>query len=80
MAICTLSKKHGVRTLLSGFGGDMTASFNGKGYMAQLARTGHWFELALLRQDKAIAGQFYNTFWTSYGEGIKYTNGNIIEQ
>ncbi|MDY6845348.1 MAG: asparagine synthase-related protein, partial [Thermodesulfobacteriota bacterium] len=51
-------QRHGVRILLSGFGGDITVSFNGMGFMAYLARTGHWFELArILKQRAAVEKQ-----------------------
>ncbi|MDY7031664.1 MAG: asparagine synthase-related protein [Thermodesulfobacteriota bacterium] len=52
-ALYRTSRKHGVRMLLSGFGGDMAASFSGKGYMAQLASIGHWLELAHMVQKRA---------------------------
>jgi asparagine synthase (glutamine-hydrolysing) len=35
----------GVRTLLSGWGGDETAGFNGRGYLAELLREGRWLRL-----------------------------------
>ena len=35
----------GVRTVLSGWGGDELLVFNGRGYFADLLRTGHWITL-----------------------------------
>jgi len=36
----------GVRTILSGWGGDEGVTFNGRGYLAELLRTGRWPTLA----------------------------------
>jgi asparagine synthase (glutamine-hydrolysing) len=45
------AKEHGVRTILSGWGGDEAATFNGRGYLSELFFTGRWQTLArLLRQ------------------------------
>ena len=56
-ALYAAARNHGVRILLSGFGGDMAASFKGKGYIAQLARMGRWLELIrLVRQRAAVEG------------------------
>ena len=35
----------GIRNLLSGWGGDELAAFNGRGYLASLFRNGHWRSL-----------------------------------
>lgn len=35
----------GLRVLLSGWGGDETAAFNGRGYFADLLRQGHWIKM-----------------------------------
>lgn len=40
------ANRHGVTTILSGFGGDETASFNGRGYYHRLALSGSWLELS----------------------------------
>lgn len=40
------AKKQGVTTILSGFGGDEAASFNGRGYFQRLALTGQWRKLS----------------------------------
>jgi asparagine synthase (glutamine-hydrolysing) len=52
-ALYKTARKYDVRILLSGFGGDMAASFKGTGYMAQLARAGRWTELARLARRRA---------------------------
>ena len=36
----------GVKVILSGFGGDETASFDGRGYLEELASSGRWRQLA----------------------------------
>ena len=40
--------EQGVRVLLSGWGGDQGASFNGRGHRAHLLLSGHWGRLAAL--------------------------------
>ena len=40
--------EHGVRVLLSGWGGDQGASFNGRGHRAHLLTSGHWRQLVAL--------------------------------
>ena len=41
-----LAEQQGARILIGGMGGDMAPSMKGTGYLEQLARTGHWLELA----------------------------------
>ena len=50
----------------------------GKIIMTSTSTICAWIKLNTSSQDRAIVGQLDNTFWTNYGEGIKYTNGNII--
>lgn len=38
----------GVRTILSGWGGDEAVTFNGRGYLAELLRSGRWVTLSRL--------------------------------
>jgi len=38
----------GIRTLLSGWGGDETVAFSGRGHLAALGRQGRWLQLARL--------------------------------
>ncbi len=40
------AREEGLRVMLSGWGGDEAASFNGRGYLATLMRRGRWLELA----------------------------------
>lgn len=40
------ARKMGVSVILSGFGGDEAASFDGRGYFQRLALTGRWLKLA----------------------------------
>ena len=62
------AREEGLRVMLSGWGGDEAASFNGRGYLSSLLRRGRWLELArvvagLRRRGKArrllpfLAGQ-----------------------
>jgi asparagine synthase (glutamine-hydrolysing) len=53
-ALYAAARKYEVRILLNGFGGDIAASFYGKGYPAQLGRTGHWLKLARLLRQRAV--------------------------
>ena len=41
------AKEQGIRVLLSGWGGDEGASFNGRGYFEQLLLSGRWWRLAV---------------------------------
>ena len=38
----------GIRTILSGWGGDESVTFNGRGYLAELLRSGRWATLSRL--------------------------------
>ncbi len=40
------AQKRGVKVIMSGFGGDEAASFDGRGYLEQLAVTGRWSKLS----------------------------------
>jgi asparagine synthase (glutamine-hydrolysing) len=44
-AVMRAASERGLRVLLSGWGGDELASFNGRGHLAHLARTGRWLTL-----------------------------------
>ncbi len=50
-----LAQTQGIRVMLSGWGGDELAAFNGRGYLADLWRRGHW--LTLWRESAAYAQQ-----------------------
>lgn len=47
-ALCQVAVDAGARVLLSGYGGDMAASYHGRGYLERLFRAGRWLEM--LRQ------------------------------
>lgn len=48
------ARKKGVGTLLTGAGGNSSISWHAPGYLAQLARTGHW--RTLIRELRAVKG------------------------
>ncbi|ETW99793.1 MAG: hypothetical protein ETSY1_13755, partial [Candidatus Entotheonella factor] len=48
-----LAQAQGIRVILSGWGGDELAAFNGRGYLADLWRQGHW--RTLWRESAAYA-------------------------
>lgn len=51
------AQKMGASLIISGFGGDEGASFNGRGYLQSLALTGRWLKLAKFADAKGI-GRF----------------------
>jgi asparagine synthase (glutamine-hydrolysing) len=48
MRVSRLAAERGIRVMLSGWGGDEFATFNGRGYMASLFLSGRW--ISLLRE------------------------------
>ncbi len=64
-----LAQAEGIRVMLSGWGGDELAAFNGRGYLADLWRRGHW--RTLWRESRAY-GQLrgYRTAQVLRGKGI----------
>ena len=47
----------GIRTMLSGWGGDELLAFNGRGYFPDLLRRGHWLTL---QRELALRNQLHN--------------------
>jgi asparagine synthase (glutamine-hydrolysing) len=45
-AVCVRAEEQGVSLILSGWGGDEGATFNGRGALAELFRRGRWLKLA----------------------------------
>jgi asparagine synthase (glutamine-hydrolysing) len=58
-AVIREARNDGIRVLMSGWGGDELASFNGRGVLARMARTGRWVALAreLVGLSRRRAGQ-----------------------
>lgn len=59
VAVVRAAAREGVGVLLSGWGGDELASFNGRGVLARMARTGHWAALSreLLALSRRLGGR-----------------------
>jgi asparagine synthase (glutamine-hydrolysing) len=51
--VCARAEQQGVRLILSGWGGDEAATFNGRGTGSELLMRGHW--RSLLREMKALS-------------------------
>ena len=60
----------GIRTMLSGWGGDELPAFNGRGYFADLLRRGHWLTLQReLSLQSKIHGGNVGRNWLARGVG-----------
>jgi asparagine synthase (glutamine-hydrolysing) len=70
-AVCARAEEQGVRLILSGWGGDEAATFNGRGALAELFRRGRWLLLA-----REVAGLKRERGWRLsrilYGEIAAY--------
>ena len=60
-AISALQAQHGVRTVLSGVGGNMTISYDGIHLLPSLIRGGSW--IRWLREARALRGSGYLPHW-----------------
>lgn len=66
LSIMRIARAHGVSTILSGWGGDETIVFNGRGYFADLARRGHLLKVRReLRLRQGIQGGSLAGAWKS---------------
>jgi asparagine synthase (glutamine-hydrolysing) len=60
------ARSRGIRVLLSGWGGDELATFNGRGYLTNLFRRGRWWHMLRLcreyreRYGHRVRGQLFN--------------------
>ena len=59
-----MAAKRGIRVILSGWGGDETVTFNGRGYFAELFLKGHW--LILLQELRARCALYDERLYTGF--------------
>ena len=59
-----IAQSLGIRVMLSGWGGDEGAAFNGRGYFADLLRRGHW--VTLLRELALRTRIHEDDFWGTF--------------
>jgi len=68
LAVSQDAHAQGIRTLLSGWGGDELVAFNGRGYFADLLRRGRWLTLQReLTQRRALHGGAVWKQWITDG-------------
>ena len=69
--VCARAEEQGVRLILSGWGGDEAATFNGRGSFAEMFLRGHWrtlvLEISHLRRERKVS-----LHRVLYGEFLSY--------
>ena len=75
--VCTRAEDQGVGLILSGWGGDEAATFNGRGVFAELLLRGHW--RTLVREFSALRRERrWSLPKTLYGEIVSYLTPDPI--